>query len=221
MDRSRGRGGWYWVALSLLLAASVIPSGGCVGALTTVAYLIKGTDQPAEFAGLKGKTVAVVCRPVTSLQYSNSNAAADVARHVGLLLGKNVSKIRVIDPQKVAEWTDENTTDDFVEIGRALKADMVVAIDLEHFNLLQSQVLYQGKANVAIRVYDIKQDGKVVYQKAPPQTIFPPNVSIPTSDKSQADFQRQFVGVLAEEIGRHFYPHDPSVDFAKDTSVLD
>ena len=49
--------------LALLALLSLPMLTGC-STLLTVAYLIQPADMPAEFNGLKGKTVAVVCRPI-------------------------------------------------------------------------------------------------------------------------------------------------------------
>ena len=59
---------------------------GCKSVLTTAAYLINGTDEEAEFKDLKGKKVAVVCRPLVTLQYRDSNAGRDLAQQVATLL---------------------------------------------------------------------------------------------------------------------------------------
>ena len=63
-------------------------------------------------------------------------------------------KIKTVNQRKVAKWTDENTWEEYAEVGKAMKADMVVGINLEGFSLFQGQTLYQGKANATVRVYD-------------------------------------------------------------------
>ena len=42
---------------------------------------------------------------------------------------------------------------------------------------------------------------------------------IPTVDKPEPQFRSQFINVLAEQIGRYFYDHDSTVDFASDSTV--
>ncbi len=65
------------------------------------------------------------------------------------------------------EWADENNWDEYVEIGKALNADMVVGLDLEEFSLYQGQTLYQGKANIKIPVYDVAQGKEPVFERQP------------------------------------------------------
>jgi uncharacterized protein YbjQ (UPF0145 family) len=203
-----------------MLAAVVLPATGCRSALATAVYLWKGNDVPPDFDELKGKKVAVVCRPLVSLQYRNATVARDLAQQITMLLQEKVSKIRTVDQRKVAKWTDENTWENFSEVGKAMKADYVVGIDLESFDLFQGQTLYQGKANASIHVYDCSKGNKLVFEKIIPQSVYPPNAGVPTSDKLEAEFRREFVAVLADQIARHFYAHDPNADLAQDAAIL-
>jgi hypothetical protein len=217
MDRPLVRNG---IALVLLVLAAVLPAFGCRSVLTTAMYLLKGTDVDPDFPGLKGKKVAVVCRPLVSLQYRNANVARDLAQQITALLQKQVPKIQTIDQRKVAKWTDENTWEEFPEVGKALKADIVVGVDLESFSIFQGQTLYQGKANATVRVYDCKNGGKMVFEKNLPQSVYPPNSAVPTSDRLEAEFRREFEAVLADQIARHFYAHDQFADMAQDAAAL-
>ena len=217
-----GPGGRYGrLVAALLLASAVMASfGGCQAAMATAMYLIKGTDVDPEYAGLKGKKVAVVCRPITELNYANSTVGRDLVQQMSKLLQERVPKIKVVDAQKVNKWCDENTWEEYVEVGKALKADVVIGVELEKFSIYQAQTLYQGKANAMVRVYDCKDGGKVVFEKILPQTVYPPNAFIQTSDVQESEFRREFVGVLADQIARHFYSHDPYADLGQDNSAL-
>lgn len=208
--------------LTVLLAVPVAATQtGCVNALAGMLYVFKGNNIDAEFNGLRGKKVAVVCRPVVQLQYATGNVSGDIARSIGYLLKKNLGKrVTIIDPDRVAEWTDEHTWEEFTEIGEALEADLVLAIELQDFRLYQGQTLYQGRARGAVKIYDMNNDGEVVFQKSLPQYVYPPNTGIPTSDKTEEDFRRQFVFTLADAIGRCFYSHDASIDFARDAAAF-
>ena len=219
MDRLSLRYGY--LAIVLALAAGIVSSGGCQGLLTTVMYFTKGNNLPAEYDGLRGKKVVVVCRPLADLKYRDASVAKDLARQLGLLLHHNVRKIEVIDHRKVVQWTDENMWDEYVEIGEALEAEMVVGVDLRGFTIYQGQTLYQGKANVVLGVYDCVAGRQPVFEKELPQAVYPPNTGIPTSEKPEAEFRREFVRLLADQIGRHFYPHDPHADYALDATALD
>ncbi|MFH1924213.1 MAG: hypothetical protein ABIP48_30535 [Planctomycetota bacterium] len=208
----------HLLVLSVLLAG-VAAAGGCTSALATAVWLVKGPNISAEYNGLRAKRVVVVCRPLTSSLYANPGVAKDIARQISLLIQRNVSKIEIVDQRKVAEWIDSNTWDDYVEVGKALEADMVVGVDLEQFSLYQGQTLYQGKANLSIQVYDCAT-GELVFERYPPQTVYPPNHVISTSDLQESEFRREFVGVLSDQIARHFYPHDPRAYWAMDAQAI-
>jgi hypothetical protein len=208
------------MAVALVLAVAVLPLFGCTSMLVTAMYLFKGNDVDPEFAELKGKKVAVVCRPMVALQYRNSSVARELAEQVTTLLEKNVPKIHVVDQRKVNKWTDENTWEEYREVGKAMKADMVVGIDLESFSIFQGQTVYQGKANAIVAVYDGEKKWKKVFEKVLPQSVYPPNSFVPTSDRLEGDFRREFVAVLADQISRYFYSHEPFPDMAQDSAAL-
>ncbi len=209
------------VVLLAVLAVVALPAIGCQGFMLTAMYLIKGTDVDPDFKELKEMKVAVVCRPLVSLQYRNANVGRDLATQITRLLQEKVPKIETVDQRKVAQWLDENTWEEYVEVGKAMKVDMVVGIDLEGFSTFQGQTLYQGKADATIWVFDCRDGGKVVFEKPLPQCVYPPNAPIPTSERTERGFRREFVLVLADQIARHFYAHDPHADMAMDAMALD
>jgi hypothetical protein len=206
------------LGISLSLAAC-LPSTGCQSAMLTAYYLIHGMDDDADFAGLKDKKVVVVSRPLGTLHYSNSNVTREISQQVSELLKTNIKKITVVDQRKVAKWVDENRWDEFVEVGKAMKADLVIGVDLEGFGLFEGQTLYRGRANVAVHVFDCKT-GKEVFTRVMPPSIYPPNTGVPTQDKQEGEFRREFEQILAERIAQHFYAHDPHADVALDVAAF-
>jgi hypothetical protein len=201
-----------------LLAA--LAGGGCTQGLFTIAYLIKGTNVDAECNLLRDKHVVVVCRPVVALKYANARVDQELAEAVANLLKSNVPKIKMVDHRKVAEWMDEHDWSDYTDVGKAMGAELVVGIDLEQFELLQGHTLFQGRAVAEITVFDCKT-GEAVFNKAPPPTVYPPNHVIPIADKQESQFRREFIHVVADKIGRHFYEHDPNDDNCLDTRAMD
>ena len=218
MDRRYLRSGTLWTLVAIVLA--IVPTAGCPAMLTSILYVAGYNDAPAEFEGLQKKTVVVVCRPPASMQFQDPRVARDLAAAVGKLLTDNGNKIKVIDARKVEVWCDANPWDEFVEVGKALKADLVIGIDLEHFEIYQGQTLYQGKANCTIVVQDCKDEGKTLFEKPMPESVYPANSSVPAADMQAVQFRRKFVNVLAEQIGRTFYPHDAHADIGTDGGAL-
>jgi sugar/nucleoside kinase (ribokinase family) len=79
---------------TLFLATAVLVpavAGGC-SVLTTVAYLVQPeNDAPAEFKGLRGKHVAVVCKPIVELEFSDASSARELATRTMQALLPNVT----------------------------------------------------------------------------------------------------------------------------------
>ena len=204
----------------LSLVVAVLTTSGCMGPILTAMYLFGAADVKAEYSGLKKQKVVVVCHR-TDLDYSNNlNAANDLSQQIGLYLKANISSMTLIDPQKVERWMDENQWEESVEIGRALGADKVVVVELESFSILLDQTLYQGKANYVLKVVDCKT-GETEYDTTPNPVCWPPNAPVPTGEKPEIRFRKQFIGVLADRIARHFYAHDNRAYFAEDAMAFE
>lgn len=206
--------------VGFLLAATtltLLALAGCTSGLATAVWLIKGPNIPAEFNCMRDKTVAVVCRGADIYNYPT--IPKELAQQVATLLKTNVPKIKVVDQRELDQWMDSNDWDDYLEVGRALKADLVLGIELDRFSIYQGQTLYQGKANAAMKVFDCKS-GDLIVDKPLPQSIHPPNSAKSTSDMQEGAFRREFVGVLADQIARHFYAHDPRAYFAADAAYM-
>ena len=198
-----------FLAMALAAGCSLIP---------TIAYIIKPEDVAAEFDGFNGKRVAVICR-ATSLEYAYPTVSRDLAVRVATLLKRNGHKIDVVDERELADWVDKHDWNDYREVGRALKADMVLGIDLERFELSRGSTLLQGQADVKLAAYDIKKN-LTLWEKRPQTIKFPPNSQIPTADRQEDDFRREFLGVLAEQVAHHFYAYDSRKNFASDSTAL-
>ena len=201
---------WPLLALALTTGCSMLPA---------IAWVIHPEDVAAEFKELNGKRVAVICR-ATSLEYAHPTVSRDLAVRVGALLRQHGRKVEVVDERELADWVDKHDWQDYHEVGRALKADMVVGIDLERFELSRGSTLLQGQADVRLAVYDVKKNDKV-WQPAKQLSVkFPPNSPYAAADRQEDDFRRQFLDVLAERVARHFYDYDSRKDFALDSTVL-
>jgi hypothetical protein len=206
-------------ALLGLVLLSLVTAGGCQTVLFSAMYLFQGTTKDADYDGLNKKKVVVVCREATGMEFTDPNVAKDIDKLVTTRLTKNGYKMEMVDPSKVERWEDENSWDEFLTVGRAMKADMVLGIDLEQFGIRQGQTVYQGRANATVRVVDCKT-GKEVFSKPIAPLIYPPNHMVSVADRQEAEFRREFEDVLADRLARFFYPHDPNDDIGLDAAAL-
>ena len=199
----------------LLAAATLVACSGC-STLLTAAYILMPEDTPAEFKGLKGKHVAVVCKPIVELEYADAGSSRELAVTVGSLIQQHVRKSHIIDQQEVARWIDEHAWVDYPTVGKALDADMVVGIDLEEFRLHEGSTLFRGRATAHVRVYDVAAK-KVVFEKRLDDFSFPANTAIPTTDRSEAEFRDMFLQIVAQRISRTFHAYESREHFAEES----
>lgn len=204
--------------LCVLLAGMLAISGaGCVGFAAQMIHVIRGNKVPAEFDGLAGKRVAVVCVANTT-SYDANAASSQLAQMVEILLRQNVKDIEIIRQQDVADWIDSNDWEniDYSELGKALKAEMIVAIDMDGLRMHEDATMYRGRADVSIRVFDMSKRAATVFSRSMPNFSYPTQSGIHVSETTIAAFQRKFMSELARDVGRHFYAYEFAENFARD-----
>jgi hypothetical protein len=221
MDRSRARvvltnqlGGLFLAAMMLVSAS------GCPATLATGIYVLQGGNMvPAECDALRDKRVVVMCRPPSSHEYRHAGASRAISQRVSELLVKNVKGIDVVNPREVDNWVDESDWGDFGELAEAVRADLVVHVVLDDFELYKGKTLYQGRADVTVSVYDMRDHSRLVWESHLGELLYPVNSGIPAQDKPVQQFEREFVGIVADQIAMNFYKHDPTAAFAMDATA--
>jgi hypothetical protein len=205
------------IAGLLLAAAMLVSAGGCPALLATGIYVWEGGNwAPAECDALRDERVVVMCRPPSSHEYRHAGASRGIAQRVSELLVKNVKDIDVVNPREVDNWVDESDWGDFRELAEAVRADMVVHIELDDFELFKGKTLYQGRAFVKVSVYDMRDHSRLVWDRQLGEILYPTNSGIPAQDKPVQQFEREFVEIVAEKVAMNFYKHDPHATFAMD-----
>jgi len=218
MDRSRARLLPTDRLFGLLLCGLLlVSSSGCPAMLATGIYVLQGGNMvPAECDALRGKRVVVMCRPPSSHEYRHAGASRAISQRVSELLVKNVKGIDVVNPREVDNWVDESDWGDFRELAEAVRADLVVHIVLDDFELYKGKTLYQGRADVTVSVYDMLDHSRLVWERQLGELLYPTNSGIPAQDKPVQQFEAEFVGIVADQIAMNFYRHDPTAAFAMD-----
>ena len=218
MDRSHARFAGTNCILSLLLMAGVlISASGCPALMATGIYIWEGGNMvPADCDALKGHRVVVLCKPPASNEYRHAGASRNISKLVSERLVKHIKDIDVVNPREVDKWVDESDWGDFRELAQAVHADTVVHIELENFDLYKGKTLYQGRADVTVSVYDVKNKNRLVWDRHLGELLYPTNSGIPAQDKPVQQFEREFVEIVAERVAMNFYRHDPNESFAMD-----
>ena len=208
--------GRKFASIGLGLSLLVLSTGsGCALIYQMVAG--DGTMIEPLFDGLSGKRVAVVCI-VNSTSYGAETAGEQISRQVGNYLRQNVDGIDVVRSEDVSDWIDNNNWNegDFVEVGRGVNADLVVAVEVNSLRLHDGQTLFKGQAAVTTRVYDTSDKHRLVFDMNDPDYAFPKGHGVPTTDRTEASFRRVFIQELGHHIAKKFYPHPLAEDFAAD-----
>lgn len=198
----------------LLLCAS-----GCMGAFANL-YHAAGLDKlPAEYEGLKKSHVAIVTITDSSL-YSDDAAARTLSRRVGELLLKEVKEMTLVREDQIEQWRDTNGWDsiDFLSIGKGVKADKVVGIELTNMQLRDGATLYRGRADIMVTVTDTKT-GNVLYKKELDEFTYPISSGQYTSETTESKFQKLYLSMLAKQIARMFHPYDFAETIATDAAI--
>lgn len=203
------------------IAASLLLFPGCVGALAQLIYTVKGTQVDPAFKGLNGKRVAVVCVSDASA-YGPDTLTYTVAQAVGIKLNNGLEDgSQVIAPGKIEEWIDENgwNENDYVELGKGVDADMVVAIEIASYSLMEGSTLFKGRSDVTVTVYDIEKDGQVPYSAPPNHFVFPKH-GRPAIQTSERAFEAFYLAQLTTMISNQFIAHDRLESFASDAAMM-
>ena len=174
----------------LVLPLLLLATTGC-GLSAQLLYWVQGGHKiNAEFSGLEGRRVAVVCVSNDS-SYGPSSVSSMLGRSVSRLLEENIDDIDIVHTDEIADWIDNHDWDemDYREIGRGVKAEMVVAIDVDGLSLYEGRTLYKGRADVTVSVYELDEDEQVVFRRSIPEFMFPHNGARHATEMSESRFR--------------------------------
>jgi hypothetical protein len=204
-----------------IVLIGVIAANGCAGLMTTMRWMGGDNLMPAEYDELKEKRVAVVCVS-DNLSYGTGAESVLLAREVSSILRRNVEDIELVSAEEIADWIDREGWDeiDYREIGRGVKADRVVAIDLARLSIREGSSLYRGRADITVSVYDMEDGGHEMFRKTLPEFSFPATGPHPVGDLSEVQFRRAFLETLSEHVARYFYAYDVAEDYSRDSAFL-
>lgn len=212
---------YFRVALTLVSLSFLSTSVGCLPLMDRLAYVIRGTDVPAPYDGLKGKRTAVVCLSEASA-FGPDSLSRSVTRMVGATLLTKVKKIQMVPTLEIDKWIDENdwVGTDFIELGKGVKADRLVVIEIADYSIHEGKTLHKGRANINMTVYEFdgKKGSTVGHTFRLPEYEFPKNgrPSIQTSDRQ---FEEFFLARVCRLMTNQFIPHDKFDSFADEAML--
>jgi len=211
----------------IVVALALMSCTGCQSVLFTAAYLIKGQNVDPKYNFLmKGKKrVVVVCRSLSVNQFQGETVPRDLTRKVSQNIRENLKKknkkLEVVDYRKVEKWLDDSSHifEEFTEVGAAFKADIVIGIELQAFQVQENPSTMQGKARWTVKTYDMNKDELIAEDIM--RLVDPPEVPISIGDRSSLpQFQMQFVDLISRQIAALYHPHDPKKIYRIDSDSL-
>lgn len=212
LHRTRYRTKYWWLAAALL----VTTNAGCIQFAANMIHAIRGNDMPAEYPGLVEKRVAIICSVDGAVASEASSSV--LTSYISSALVKNLPKSTIIGQEEVDRWLEIEgwSNNDALAIGKGVKADQVVNVQVSNFQLREGATLFRGSCDIRVAVYDIQADGKVAFLKEIPEHAFPRIGGTPVTDTTEAKFRSVYLHLIATKIAGLFHPVDPTADYALD-----
>ena len=193
-DFHRRRG--LLVMLGIASGGVLLTQTGCIPFVANIIHAVKGDEIPAEYAGLKKQTVALITVTDTS-QYSNDIAAKLLTRYVNEILKLKVKDIKLIREDEVEQWRDTQGYNeiDYVSLGRGVKADKVVSVEMTNLRLRDGQTMYRGHADVTVAVRNVA-DGSLEFRRSLDDYTYPVTAAMPVTETTEDKFRRIYLANL-------------------------
>lgn len=157
---------------------------------------------------------------------ADTEMADQLAQFLRKRCDENKHKLKLVPQAQVRNTYFKQSGDggaDPVELGRSLKADYVLHLEIEKFAIYEPKSfpkMFHGQSDIAISLYRIKtkesDDGNLVfgpkdYIREYPATKPP----IPADGANPNVFRRMFLSVAAQEISRMFIAYPPEEKHAE------
>ena len=202
--------------LLALLCLGMLTQIGCFGIYANLMHAVGADQVPAKYDELKDTKLAIVT-VTDSSHYSDDVSARLLSRKVGDVLSVKLDDVQLVREDKIQEWRDTNGWDsiDFQAIGEGVGAEKVLGIELTNLRLRDGATMYRGRADVKLSVIDVAT-GEILYRGELDDFTFPITAGQHTSETTEDRFRKLYLGMLANQISRHFHPYDQSELFALD-----
>lgn len=204
------------MGVTLLLSST----GGCSLGVMAGKALFGDPKMASEFRTRTGvdltkgeQTLLVVVQTPQSVDAELPSLSLDLIETLTRRL--KLHGVKVIDPDRVAKWIDQNggRFDHPSELAREFDTDFIAIIDIDAFQIRDngSPNLYLGKAIGQMKVYEVREvaQAKEAFQVfgASFQNQYPPHGPVPAEQHSEKMFQKRFLDNLSDRLGSRFYDY--------------
>ena len=168
---------------------------------------------PAEFDGLKNRSVAVVVFANETTQFEYPWAVLNLSAMTSAMLRSGVKGLTAINAQKINAYQRKNlhwAEMDRTALGKALKADFVLYISLVEFTTVEEGYvdLLRGKINGEIKVYDCSKSeaDACVWTCENIRVSFPKTATVRTA-KNETEIHSRIMVKFSQKLARKFYSY--------------
>lgn len=212
----------------VLLAAVLIPfsTGGCSLFVMAGKMLVGDPKVPAAFKTQTGvdltkgeKSLLVVCRSPHLILNEAPTFEYDLTD--GLLRRLRQQGVKVVSPDKVSSWLDDNggEFESVSELAKDFDADFIAVVDVQNVRFFEenSKEILKGHAQGTIRVHETTMlaGERTSYEafRSGFSMDYPRFRTVSIHEMSEHAFQKQFMENLIKQIGRQFHDFATSDEF--------
>lgn len=200
--------------LAAMLAVAAFQAGGCAAVSWAVAQFAPPQKVDAQFKPPQGKRILVLPDEVSSTKGECQTVKQLLSQRVGQLLiehevaGSVIPYSQVIHLETITPGYDRLT---IPEIGEQLKADLVLYVHVDRFELRDTTAdpLWHGVFAATVKLVDVKE-GRLWPQDRPDGHRIGP-IEVPVHDSSQPAHEIELTADLVEKmsdrIAKLFYDH--------------
>lgn len=197
----------------LLVSGLVAALSGCgaVAYMSGVPQAMTTKSVPAVYDGLPGSRLAVVVRTLEQTDWEHPELPGDLERHIAKEIRDNVPKT-ILAPQaevtrykkQTGYWAEKPE----LEVGRALKADLILYVSVDFYSPSQSDAMHymQGRLTCRCVLVDCRS-GEEVWAM-PDLTVLYPSKSLSGQVSTSVSKNRtQLMANFSEKLVQNFYRH--------------
>jgi hypothetical protein len=132
----------------------------------------------------------------------------------------NKEKVKIVPPSQVRAFQNKLTGNgpwSPIEIGKQVKADYVVALEINSLSVYEykSRQLFRGNTEVSVKAYDLaKPEGEQGIFEEIYRREYPRAQPVDASSTSVIQFRTRFLDRIAQDVSKLFsaYPYDQRLD---------
>lgn len=159
------------------------------------------------------RRVIVICSTPEALRSDWSSLNIDLIDGVTRRL--KIQGIKVIDPDDVATWIDDNggSFEDLSELSDEFEADYIVHVHLDRFTFLEenSKTLFRGRAHGSVTAHEVvyangSKTPRIVFEREL-NSEYPGNYPMSTEQIDAKVFQKRYMDQVCNQVAQLFYDH--------------